>query len=406
MKVWTLALISLVSGSAAERATVIGVVTDKDGKPVEHASVLIYSAGVRKGYSIFCPTCWVDCGKRSQTDAEGKYTITGLDPELVFRLLVVRDGYRSEFVASVDPEKGPAKTATLEPRISPEDPTQVVRGKVVDVHGKPVRDALIEQQGVIYRVNGQQRRSFGPIDWIDQMAVTNDTGEFEIAFGKPAEAMILSVSPRGMASKLFTEPTGGERKILTVTDGATIRGRLVRDGKPVAGAEIGLSTHSRGAGTTLNEIRVGTREDGTFAMTNVPAGRIYYLYGKMNSLADRGLAAELVECETKDDGQEVDVGDVHVKAGYTLRGRVVLSDGKPIPPDMRVNLFHDRATDSQSVLLSADGRFEIKGLAAGVYSLAPSVRSYETPEGQINEVLVQHDVDGVVFTLKPAAPRK
>ncbi len=38
---------------AAEKATVSGKVTDVAGKPLEHAAVLVYSAGVRTGYSIF-----------------------------------------------------------------------------------------------------------------------------------------------------------------------------------------------------------------------------------------------------------------------------------------------------------------------------------------------------------------
>jgi protocatechuate 3,4-dioxygenase beta subunit len=56
---------------AAERATATGNVTDATGKPLEHAAVLVYEAHVKKGYSIYCPTCWVDCGKRAFTDAEG-----------------------------------------------------------------------------------------------------------------------------------------------------------------------------------------------------------------------------------------------------------------------------------------------------------------------------------------------
>ena len=244
----------------------------------------------------------------------------------------------------------------------------------------------------------------GAQDWIDSLAVTNEKGDFEIAFSKPAERMILNVQPRGMSAKLFTEDTGPDRKIMTVTDGATIRGRLVRDGKPVANAEIGLSTHNRRSGTVLPEMRVGTKEDGTFAITNVPPGRIYYLYGRMDSLADRGLAAELVECETKDDGQEVDVGDVHVKPGLTLRGKVILSDGKPIPPDMRFNLFCDRASDSQSMVMPPDGSFEFKGLASGVYEVQPSVRGYRLADGFTTEVLVHGDVNNLVLKLVPAPP--
>jgi protocatechuate 3,4-dioxygenase beta subunit len=411
MRTWVRA-IAAAAGLAAgaglsvgdERATASGKVADAGGKPVEHATVLVYEAGVRKGYSIYCPTCWVDCGKHAVTDADGNYSIGGLNPDLVFNLLVVRDGFSATFVKKVDPAAGAAETAVLKPRTSPEDPTQIVRGLVVDTHGKPVRDAVVEQEGIVFRGSNGMGRAFGPNNWIDLMAVTNEKGEFEMAYGKPAEQMILKVTPRGMSEKLFTEPTGADRKTMTVSDGATIRGRLVQNGKPVADAEIGVFTHSRMAGTTFPEMRVGTREDGTFAITNIPPGRIWYLYGKMGSLAARGLAAELVECQTKDDGQEVDLGDIQVKPGLTLRGKVVLSDGKPIPADMHANLFADYGSDSQTLVLNADGRFEFKGLAKGVYGLATSVKGYRLPDGNSSEVLVDRDPTEITITMQPASP--
>jgi len=127
-----------------------------------------------------------------------------------------------------------------------------------------------------------------------------------------------------------------------------IIGRLVGpDGKPVPNAELGVSAHSRLAGTTFPEVRIGTREDGTFAITNIPAGRIWFIYPKMESLAARSLAGSGIPLETKDDGQEVNVGDIQLVPAYTLVGKVVLSDGKPIPPEMRVTLATDWGSDTQ-----------------------------------------------------------
>jgi hypothetical protein len=40
---------------AAERVTAVGKVVDADGNAIEHAAVLVYSAGVKKGFSLFCP---------------------------------------------------------------------------------------------------------------------------------------------------------------------------------------------------------------------------------------------------------------------------------------------------------------------------------------------------------------
>ena len=36
-----------------------GKIIDRAGQPVDKATVLIYHAGVKKGYSTFCPSCYL-----------------------------------------------------------------------------------------------------------------------------------------------------------------------------------------------------------------------------------------------------------------------------------------------------------------------------------------------------------
>lgn len=390
--------------NAADRVTAIGSVVDQStNQPIENATVMVYSAGVKKGYDRYCPTCYTDCGKRTVTDEKGAYSIPGLNPDLVFNLLVVREGYGAAFVNKVDPAGGPAPPAALKKRTSPDDPTQMVRGRVVDSKGQPVADALVAQQGIVF----ERSRRFGDIDWIDLVAVSNRNGEFEMAYSKPAQSMILQVAPRAMAPKLVMLPTGAARQTVTVTDGATIRGRLVQSGKPVADAEFGLSTHSRTSGTVYAEMRIGTNEKGEFALTNVPAGRVWDLFARMDSLAPRNLAAEVTYVATKDDGEEVNVGDIAARPAYTLRGRIVLSDGAAIPSGMRVSLFSDHIPDRQSLLLPPDGAFEFRGLAKGVYTLSPAVKGYQEqdPE-QRRELVIEGDRKDVTVVLYPARTPK
>ncbi len=398
---------STLVASAAESAILTGKVVDAAGKPMEHATVMVYEAGVKHGYGVYCPSCWPDCGKRAITAADGSYRIVGLNPDLTFTLLVIQDGYSASYVKKADPVTGPAADAVLKVRKAPENPAQTVRGLVVDARGEPMADAVVEQQGVTYiDDHGRTLSSFGARDWIDQMAVTNAKGEFEMSYGAPALKMILNVSARAMAPKLFTEATGPDRKTLTVSSGSTIRGRLVQDGKPVPNAQIGITTHERRSGTTFSEMTVGTKEDGTFDLSNVPAGRIWLLYGKMQSLSARGIAAELIECETKDDGQVVNVGDIQVKPAFTLHGKVVLSDGKPLPADTLITLDADRAWDTQMITAGPDGSFQFAGLAKGVYTVSSGLKNYRIPEDLTGEILVNRDVDGVVVTLRPTPPRK
>src|ERR1039458_3321090 len=101
---------SALSG-AEDRVSLIGQVLDPSGRSLEHATVLVYHAGVKTGYSTFCPSCYVDCGKRAVTDTNGSFTIRNLSSDLLFELLVVRDGYFSGSVKSVDPSKGTAPVA-------------------------------------------------------------------------------------------------------------------------------------------------------------------------------------------------------------------------------------------------------------------------------------------------------
>ena len=389
-------ILSALSVHAADRLTATGSVLDESTKqPIENATVLVHSAGVRTGYDQYCPTCYVDCGKRATTDPNGNFSIAGLSPDLLFTLLVVREGHSATFIRKHDPAKDPA-AATMKKRVPVEDPKQAVRGKVVDAQGKPVREALVSQQGIHV---GPSRR-FGEMDWIDLVAVSNREGEFEMAYAKPASAMILEIAARGMAPTLVTLPTGSERHTVTVTDGATIRGRLVSGGKPIPNAEMLLSTHSRISGTSYQDLRIGTNGEGEFAITNVPPGRVWDLIARMDSLAPKGLMAPVTYVATKDDGHEVQVGDIEARSAFTIRGRVVLADGAPIPDGMRLSLSPDRGADRQVVILPADGAFEFKGVGKGIYTLYPAVKGYQARDAEYGiEFLVEGSRDNFNVTL-------
>src|SRR5262245_42521806 len=90
----TIGVAALAPASAADRLTLTGKVTDISGKALDRATVMVYQAGVKQGYSTFCPSCYSDCGKRALTGPDGGYTIANLSPDLYFELLIVHDGYR------------------------------------------------------------------------------------------------------------------------------------------------------------------------------------------------------------------------------------------------------------------------------------------------------------------------
>jgi hypothetical protein len=403
-------LTSTLLSFAAERVTLTGKITDNLGKPLDDAIVMIYHAGVKKGYNTFCPSCYVDWGKRTVTDRAGAFTITGLDPDLWFELLVVRDGYAPAFVKKVDPSQGPAGTASLAPRTPVDEPARVARGIVVDSHGQPVRAAVVEPIGVGFEGG---RSSYGALAGLEPVAVTNVKGEFELAYRSKVTGMMVQIEARGMAPKIISIPTGADRTRITVADGAVIRGRLLNGGKPVPGAEVGLIAKERGRyggalrifGNPYPEIRIGTQPDGTFVIPNVPANVDWYVYGKMESIASLG-AADPVECKTSGDGDDVNAGDIRIHPGHRLRGQVSLSDGAPIANNMRISIETDRIWDTQTVLIGRDGRFEFTGLPAGNYKLWTSVRGYQMLGHQREvELAVDWDLDDFAVRLEPTSQR-
>jgi len=295
---------------AADRVTLTGKVTDNLGKPLADATVMIYHAGVKHGYSTFCPSCYTDCGKRVDTDQTGTFTIKGLDSDLKFELLVVRDGYLAMFVQNVDPSAGASPAASLAPRAKVTDPARVVHGRVLDSDGQPLRAAVIEPIGIELMRDGHGPSSiYGTIDGLEAIAVSNRSGEFEIAHASPAMGMLLRVEARGMAPKVIAAQTGPEPTTVTVGLGGVIRGRLMNHGQPVAGALLGLMPRARAGygghlkifGDPYEEIRIGTQADGTFVITNVPAHGDWYVYGKMESIGPLG-ATEPKEISSGADG--------------------------------------------------------------------------------------------------------
>lgn len=397
-------LIVSTTAFAAHTARLVGKVTDASGRPVEHATVMVYHAGVKTGYSVFCPGCYADCGKRAFTDSAGIYTFSDLDSDLWFELVVVRDGYVPAFVKKVDPSLGSTTTTALNLR-SGADPMKIVRGRVLDPLGNPIRDVIVETKGV----QTDRGTIIGVPPGLDPLALTNDKGEFETTFTDPVSKMLLFVEARTMAPKFVVLPAGGERQTVQLSEGAVIRGRLVAGGKGVGGAEIGLIAENRGGygpeltlvGNPFEEMKIGTQEDGSFAITNVPSQVKWYVYGKMASLVGRG-ATEPVLCSTTTEKVQVDVGDIEVKPGHHLQGNVLLSDGKSMPDGMRIHIWSVHARDFQTSALGSDGHFEFTELALGDYTVDVSVKGYTLANGLRSiPVFISRDVDGWSVVLSP-----
>src|SRR5580698_338273 len=140
---------TVICSAATARPTLTGTAVNPDGKPLLHATVLVYYAGVKTGYSTFCPSCYADCGKRVLTDSNGKFQIKDLAPDLWFELLAVKDGYTPQFAKRIDPAKTSDVSLALKLRPPATDLSRVVRGRVLDDQGSPIPNAVVNPVGII-----------------------------------------------------------------------------------------------------------------------------------------------------------------------------------------------------------------------------------------------------------------
>ncbi len=405
-RLWFVSL-PLIAAYGATSATITGKITDKEGKPLADTTVMVYSAGARQGYSTYCPTCYVDCGKRATTDLSGSFSIAGLDPELWFNLLVVRDGYTPNWIKHADPAQG-ATATVLVPRAAVNDSSRIARGHVVDTQGKPVRGAVVTPEALFWLAGEQHSATsaFAPQPGLEMIAVTNAKGEFELAHSRPFEALLIRVQARAMADKVVRLPSGVRFAPVTLLEGATVRGRLLSHGRPAAGLEVGLAPQAGLAlhpdfqvtGDAYPEMRVGTREDGTFAFFNVPTPVNWHLYGKMSALGSRGATTPIV-CATARDGQDINVGDLEIRPAYHLRGTVKLADGAALAGGMRILLLAANTRDSQLLPLHRDGSFEFTGLARGSYTLFIYMPGYRQRDQA--PIDVRSDIDDFVVLVDP-----
>jgi hypothetical protein len=370
---------------------------------------MVYHAGVKVGYSTFCPSCYIDCGKRAITDAKGAFEFTDLSPDLWFTLLAARDGYVPEITKSIDPVKVPTVSLKLAAKPPITDFSGTVRGRVVEADGSPIPYAIINPAGLI--IEGQS--SYGPFPGLDPISITNKQGEFEISYSKPTPKMLLEVEARAFAPKFAVMEAGPDRHSVTLNEGAVIEGHLVQNGKPVPNAQIGVIPKDRGgfgtdlkiSGDPYDVVRIGTDANGRFSIPNVPAAVDWYVYATMDSISALG-AVTPIEVHVRKDGESVQAPDLVIKPGFHVRGTVLASDSKPIADGMRMTLSSETVWDSQTVLLASDGHFEFANLPVGKYTIRASVKGYHenTPQFGRPPFLVDHDIDNVITTIYPNVP--
>lgn len=391
--------------ASVARPDLVGVV--KVGENFPRATVFIFTAGPKVGTSTFCPSCYADCRKSAKSDAKGAFKIESLDPQLLFRILVVAKGYKPQFVTKVEPAAGPI-TVELEPVAAREvTPDRSIRGQVVDAEGKPIVGAMIESHGI--RRKNSEGAMWGSLPGVDPLAVSDEKGEFLISARDPFYSLDVRVEAGTYANKQFSNLASGTAPHkLTLTEGVTVKGKVLSKGQPLPFVEVGMVSVDRGVENFTGNFEIGTDKDGRFAFVNLPANVNYYVYGLMGTLRSFGaITARTIRVGA--DGTTADAGDLVVEPGQRLAGQVVCSDAEPVPPNTRLLISREQAWDSLQLDLDKDGRFDASGLPREAISLSARISGYRiSPKNLSLDSLnpfrligrLEHDVTNLVFLLE------
>jgi hypothetical protein len=272
------------------------------------------------------------------------------------------------------------------------------------------------------------RKRLMPTTGTTQMRPTDDRGHFRIFGLEPGDYYLVAlcgafaVPPNTRERNDFggfvptyypgTPDIAGARPVrvgfgqdatdvgFTLTPGRTARveGRLItREGQPVTGGSVTLSTSDRVGGAAFVGTMVGTSADGAFTFRNVPPGSYtIQAFGKQVSDAGNLGASEFGWLPVRMEGENVAGLVISVGEGTAVRGKVVFEDGGAPPPAPRNVYVGSRQIQFDSAPVGggpspsdtrADWTFEVRnqsglrivqvGVASPVWSLKQIKRGAE-----------------------------
>lgn len=365
MQLMTCSLCGILHG--AERPEITGTVTDSAGKPLVGVRIDISTASPKVGRGIFCPSCYLDCGKWARTDRTGSFKLTKLDPNLKFRLVIASPQRKTLQTKLIDPSAGPVNLV-LQPLPKNIDPKLVVSGVVVNEEGTPVAAASVSPHGA----KTPTRSWVGLVKDVEP-TVTDEQGRFTMIVPKNYLELDIRVVGNGFCGAVIKALKPGDEPVeVSVTEGAQVTGRLVDNGKPVVNTTVAVVQTDRGSNHFfIAAIADVTDKNGQFEFRNLPSDQQYCIYSVVGD-ANRTKTDHVLTVKTfkvPESGKTRDVGSLEVSEPISIRGRVVRVDGKPLPQNLRLTFGREPAWDLIAIPVAKDGSFAANGLPPETFEI-------------------------------------
>jgi uncharacterized GH25 family protein len=354
-------------------ATLSGKIVDEKSQPVAGAIVVISTARPRKGPATTCPSCYRECTKRTRTDAKGEFKFDSLSSSLTFSLAAGASGYQGTISDYFDPLAMTDVRIALR-EITKSDETRWIQGKVVNETGQPISGAMVSSK-LIDEMDG---RVTGDDPSVTPLTLTDGEGAFQISVRDTISSVTLRVSTAGYApAEIAWLRSKPEAPMFQLGRGASVRGQLLFDGKPLREALVGIVQVNRTIGYLVTPLEISTDPNGVFQFDQLPADMDYALYTHNNQIIPGVQPVSLVMAPGN--GKLADLGEIITQEARTLRITVLTEDGTSIPENSVVWVSRRRAWHTPKMSLPTDvstATVKFSGVANELHEISVRVPGY------------------------------
>jgi hypothetical protein len=335
-----------------------GLVKSLAGEPLSGARVRV--AAVRKLDSNDNSSSTSDpaVGTEAFADADGRFTLPPLPDDHLYRLLAAADGFQLGWYRGLDPKADP-----IEIRLKPLESKPgkyAARGRLVGFDGKPVSWATIEVDGVGIGTG----TSWGMNRGFPSELVSGTNGEFTLSRDEPFTRVQTRINAAGFAPRMLWLDVTNQVTTIQMGPGFVLRGRLLKDGQPLASVRVGICGTPRWSEVFAGHFETSTSNNGEFAFDHIATNTDWFFYGEIASLKQCGALGPR-PFHSSDHGETNDLGDIEVKPGLRLAGRVVTRDGSSLPKGTKIRVSSEQAWDSETASVDKEGHFALNNLYPG-----------------------------------------
>ncbi|MBI1177398.1 hypothetical protein GC207_08155 [bacterium] len=193
--------------------------------------------------------------------------------------------------------------------------------------------------------------------------ISDARGEFVIHREKPFDRVQLQFGREGIAPYKAWLPASNGVQVVHLGSGGFITGRIMKDGRPIPNVELGVRDEEPYRSMVYSShVETITDADGYFTFRSLPPQSNWYLYSMPDSLKDRGaIPPRLIRLG--DHGETNELGEVSVRPGFTLSGRLVPAAGQKLPQDplKLFVVFLGKSWQQIELETQPDGSFSLAG---------------------------------------------